>query len=125
MNILTIKGRITANPETHTSNTGTTYCNFTVAVNRKFQKDTADFINCTAFGKSGEFIGKYFVKGQEILCSGELHIDKYVKDDETRTAAKLIVDNAEFCGSKNGNGSSNANAPSGFVEVADDDGLPF
>lgn len=129
MNFLAIKGRMTANPETHTSNSGTTYCNFTVAVNRRFQKDITDFINCTAFGKQAEFLSKYFSCGQEILCSGELHLDKYDKDGEARTSAKLIVDNAEFCGSKKDSEAAKVNEEprlDGFVEVDDtNEILPF
>lgn len=131
MNLCIIKGRLTASPEAHTSNNGTTYCNFTVAVNRRFKKDETDFINCTAFGKQGEFLGKYFSKGSEILCSGELHIDKYQKDGESRTSAKLIVDNAEFCGSKKDNAQSNTVKEQAepnvddFVEIGNSDDLPF
>lgn len=128
MNLCIIKGRLTAGPESHKSNNGTTYCNFTVAANRRFKRDETDFINCTAFGKQGEFIGKYFSKGSEILCNGELHIDKYQKDGENRTSAKLIVDNAEFCGSKKDNAAkeqveSNVDDFVGIDES--DESLPF
>lgn len=127
MNLCIIKGRLTAEPETHTSNNGTIYCNFTVAVNRRFKKDETDFINCTAFGKQGEFIGKHFTTGHEILCSGELHIDKYQKDGENRTSTKLIVDNAEFCGSKKDNVTKEQVEFNNddFVEIDNSDELPF
>lgn len=62
------------------------------------------------------------------MCSGELHLDKYDKDGETRTSAKLIVDNAEFCGSKKDNEVAKATAEpniDNFVEVDDTDDLPF
>lgn len=100
MNLLTIKGRMASDPEKRIIESKTTLCNFTVAVNRRFQKDKTDFIDCTAFGKTGDFVGAYFLKGQEILCSGELHIDKYTKDGGIKTHVSLIVDNVEFCGKK-------------------------
>lgn len=131
MNLCIIKGRLTADIEVHEAPNGTIYGNFTVAVNRRFKKDETDFINCTAFNKQCEFISRYFHKGSEILCSGELHIDKYQKDGENRTSAKLIVDNAEFCGSKKDNSQSNAvkeqTEPNvdDFVEIDNSDDLPF
>lgn len=99
-----------------------------MAVNRRFKKDETDFINCTAFNKQCEFISRYFHKGSEILCSGELHIDKYQKDGENRTSAKLIVGNAEFCGSKKDNTTKEQAEPNadGFVAIDDtDESLPF
>lgn len=127
MNKIIIKGRLTADPKLKTTQNGTSICTFSVAVTRRYNKDETDFFNCTAFGKQGEFIGKYFYKGSEILCNGELHIDKYQKDGENRTSAKLIVDNAEFCGSKKDNATKEQVEPNidDFVEIENPDELPF
>lgn len=103
MNKIIIKGRITADPELKTTNNGIPVCTFSVAVNRRFDKETADFINCEAWRKTGEFVNNYFKKGQEILLTGELHIDRYQKDGENRTSTKISVDEVEFCGSKASN----------------------
>lgn len=116
MNKIIAKGRLTHDPECKTvgSNTVTT---FTVAVNRKYAKDKTDFINCEAWRNTGEFIAKYFKKGQEMLVTGELHIDPYEKDGVRKTIAKVVVDDAEFCGSKADNQST-------LEEVTGDD-FPF
>lgn len=128
MNKIIIKGRITADPELKTTNNGVPVCTFSVAVNRRFDKETADFINCEAWRKTGEFVSNYFKKGQEILLTGELHIDRYQKGGENRTSTKISVDEVEFCGSKadNQNNATTENInPDDFVELGNSDDLPF
>lgn len=129
MNKVILKGRLTADPQTkRVGENDTTVCDFTVAVNRRFNKDVADFINCQAWGKTAEFIKAYFSKGREILVMGELHIDKYDKDGETRYFTRVNVEEAEFTGSKRENVISETeeinNTSDAFVVVEDDD-LPF
>lgn len=132
MNIIVLKGRLTHDPELKKVGTKqTAVCDFTVATDRRFEKEKTDFINCQAWAQTAEFIAKYFSKGKEIAVVGELHIDKYEKDGEMRYATKLKVDNVEFCGSKN----EGENAPkktvntkidaSDFEEIDDDSDLPF
>lgn len=127
MNILIIKGRLTADPELRQSTTsGNNFCTFSVAVNRTRQKDATDFISCTAFGKTAEFISKYFTKGKEICCRGELHIDKYDKNGESRTSTRCVVDSAEFCGGRTD--SAEVTYPSSGAALQpteEDDELPF
>ena len=135
MNRVILKGRLTANPELKTTTTDIMVCDFSIAVNRRFNKEQADFINCQAWRQTAEFINKYFTKGQEILVTGELHIDKWDKDGETRYATRVSVDEVEFCGSKAENKAqiennvnmddSNMEVPEGFEVVVDDDDLPF
>lgn len=128
MNKFIGKGRLTATPELKKTQTDKDFTFFSVAINRRFNKEETDFINCCAFGKTAEFIVKYFSKGQEMLFTGELHLDKYVKDDETRITPKIVIDEVEFCGSKKDNETAKASeAPSldDFVEVDDLDDLPF
>ena len=141
MNKIIIKGRIATSVELKTTNNGIPVCTFSVAVNRKFDKETTDFIICEAWRKTGEFVSKYFTKGQEILLTGELHIDKYQKDGENRTITKISVNEVEFCGSKDNN-KNNSNeisneteneisnevenvALNGFVEINNLEELPF
>lgn len=116
MNKIIVKGRLTHTPEPKKfgDNTVTT---FTVAANRKYSKDKTDFINCEAWRSTGEFVAKYFGKGQEILVTGELHLDPYEKDGVKKTIAKVVVDDVEFCGSK-------ADSRNTLEEVTGDD-LPF
>lgn len=72
---------------------------FTVAVNRQFKKDEADFINCVAFGKKAETIEKFFKKGSPINIEGRLQTGSYEKDGVKHFTTDVIVDNFEFVAS--------------------------
>lgn len=101
MNSISIKGRLTRDPETRNTQTGKSVTNFSVAVDRRFQKDKTDFFNVTAWEKTGEFVSKYFHKGQEIIVQGEMQSRDYTdKEGNKRNAWDLITSNVEFCGSK-------------------------
>ena len=94
MNLIVLKGRLIADPEVKKVGVNqTTVCEFCIAVDRKFEKDKTDFINCVAWENTGEFIGKYFVKGKEISFRGELNIDQYEKDGEKFAATVIGIDN--------------------------------
>ena len=131
MNKVILKGRLTANPELKTTATDITVCDFSVAVNRRFNKEQTDFINCQAWRQTAEFITKYFTKGQEILVVGELHIEKWDKDGETRYSTRVVVDEVDFCGSKAENKPQQTDNKvaniDDFMPVADEDidDLPF
>lgn len=127
MNRIIIKGRLTADPETRTAQTGTTITTFTVAVDRPYKgtdgKREADFFRCAAFRERGEFIAKYFTKGREILLEGSMQSRTYeAQDGSKRTAWELMVDRAEFCGSAAG--TQPQTTPEGFVDATDEE-LPF
>jgi len=82
MNKVILMGRLTADPELRQIQNGTAVCRFTVAVNRKFvDKQTgqheADFISCTAWSKTAEFVSRYFKKGQMIAIEGSLRTGSY------------------------------------------------
>ena len=132
MNLIVLKGRLTADPEIKKVGANqTSVCEFTVATDRRFEKDKTDFINCQAWGNTAEFISKYFSKGKEIALVGELHIDQYEKDGEKRYSTRVKVDNVEFCGGKNDSDSNSEKSnkspatPANFEEIDDDEDLPF
>lgn len=131
MNVIVLKGRLIADPEVKKVGANqTTVCEFCVATDRRFEKDKTDFINCQAWGNTGEFIGKYFGKGKEIALVGELHIDQYEKDGEKRYSTRVkVTGDVEFCGSKNeANESNHTDVTSNLVsfeEIDDDEDLPF
>ena len=126
MNKVILKGRLTADPEMRKTPNDVTVCNFTVAINRRFDKEKTDFILCEAWKQTAEFSAKYFTKGKEIALCGELHIDKYDKDGETRYITKINVDEVEFCGNKNDSVEvKSAEITADFTEIDDDDDLPF
>ena len=111
MNNVQIIGRLTADPELRQTTSGIACCRFTVAVNRKFKnKDTgeyeADFISCTAWRQTAEFISKYFSKGKMIALAGTLHTGSYTDknhSDVTHYTTDVFVENVEFCGDKSSN----------------------
>ena len=126
MNSLIIKGRITADPELKNTDNAVEYCDFTVAVDRYAGKDKereTDFIPCRAWQKTAVFVSQYFKKGQEIVVSGELQVNKYEKDGEKRTYSFCRVNKAEFCGSKQ-EAAQTTNAQFTDLSVTDDD-IPF
>ena len=101
MNTIILKGRLTKDPELKATQSGISICRFCVAVNRRFNKDEADFINCVAWRGTAEFISKYFKKGQEICLSGALTVNRWENEDgKSEWSSEVTVDNAEFCGSK-------------------------
>lgn len=127
MNIVILKGRLTKDPEIKITTNDAKVCTFSIAVNRRFSKENeADFINCTAWRQTAEFIHKYFKKGQEICINGSLQVRKWEdKNGNTRYATDIIVDNAEFCGSKNDNSMTNGSlvADENKYELINDDFL--
>ncbi len=71
MNKVVLIGRLTKDPELRfAAGSGTAVARFTLAVNRQFKKDEADFISCIAFGKTGETIAQYITKGRQLADSG-------------------------------------------------------
>lgn len=100
MNNITIKGRLTADPEMRKTTNGVPVANFTVAVDRTFNRDETDFFRCTAWRSTAEFVNEHFKKGQEILLSGEMHCDVWEDDGGKHSAWTLQASNVEFCGSK-------------------------
>lgn len=120
----------------------TAVARFTLAVERRFKGDgnpTADFINCVAFGKSGEFIEKYFRKGMKANICGRIQTGSYTSKDGNKVyTTDVLVEEIEFGESKSSNQQSAAPAnPSnavnpmtdenGFMNIPDgiDEELPF
>lgn len=140
LNHITIMGRLTRDPEMRTTQSGVSVASFTLAVDRDFggrdgsEKQT-DFIDCTAWRHTAEFVSKYFSKGRMAVVSGRLQIDNYTDNDGNKhRSAKVIADNIYFgdskkdgtAGGQRDEAASFTPAPSGFVTVDVDDGeLPF
>ncbi|WP_405344512.1 single-stranded DNA-binding protein [Fusobacterium vincentii] len=125
MNIVILKGRLTKDVSLLFGQSGTPYTSFTVAVNRYSKdKDLTDFILCTAFKKTAEFISEYFRKGQEILIKGNVKVDSYEKDGNKITRQYIIVENVEFVGSKKEDENSTKDNSEVTVDNIDDE-FPF
>lgn len=131
MNSVQLVGRFTHDPDVRYTNGGATVARFSVAVDRRFAKEgeqTADFINVVAFGKTAEFIEKYFHKGNRIGIVGRIQTGSYKnKDGATVYTTDVVAENVEFVESKGGNNQQQPQPPADFVNVPDipDDELPF
>ena len=95
-NLVILTGRLTKEPELKHRASGTAYCKFTLAVNRMKKDDPADFIFCSAFGKTAELIAEYVRKGNNLGIQGRLQQDTYEKDGEKISKTGVTVDKIEF-----------------------------
>lgn len=127
MNKIIIMGRFTADPELKNTQSGITSCRFNIAVNRRFaDKQTgqyiADFIPCIAWGKTAEFINKYFKKGSMAAIEGRLQTGSYQDKnhpDVMHYTVDLVVENVDFCGSKSENAATFEETETNSVNLSD------
>lgn len=147
LNNAVIMGRLVADPELRTTGSGISVSSFTVAVDRRFNRQgedrQADFIDIIAWRQTAEFVCKYFRKGSMIAVQGYIQTRMYEdKNGNKRKAVEIVADNVSFCGSKNESNTGSAYtrddsfmnsqpAPSystadegDFKEIPEDD-LPF
>ena len=148
MNKVILLGRLTRDPEVRYSQNGDNQlaiARFSLAVDRRYKRDgeqSADFINCIAFGHPAEFAEKYLKQGTKIAMEGRIQTGSYTnKDGKKVYTTDVVVENMEFAESKGSGqqaGSSSQAAPSmppmgsasgdGFMQIPDgveDEGLPF
>lgn len=105
MNKVFLIGRLTKSPELKTTMNGSSICSFTLAVPRKYaskgEERKTDFINCTAWRGTAEFISKYFDKGQMMAVEGRIETRSWEDNDGIRRyATDVIVEDVEFVGGK-------------------------
>ena len=133
MNSVQLIGRLARDPEVRYTDGGATIASFTLAVDRRIKQEngeTADFISCKAFGKTAEFIEKYFGKGKKLALNGRIQTGSYTNKDGAKVyTTEVIVENVEFVESKGAEQSGNSNNTKcdDFVNVPDgiDEELPF
>ena len=129
MNSVSLVGRLTRDPEIKTTNSGSSYARFSIAVDRRGKDAGTDFINIVAFGKTSEFIERYFRKGQRIGINGRIQTGSYEgKDGKKVYTFDVIAENVEFVESKSASSSATPTNADGFVNIPDgveDPGLPF
>lgn len=98
MNSVILIGRMVFEPEVKTTKNGTAFTSLRLAVDRRDKDRTTDFINCKAWGKTAEFIGKYFHKGDPIEIQGRLQNEAYEKTDGTKVNDTVVmIYEAGFC----------------------------
>lgn len=146
MNKVILMGRLTRDPEVRYSQgeNATAVARYTLAVDRRFNRNnddqTADFINCVAFGRSGEFAEKYLHKGTKVAITGRIQTGSYTNKDGVRVyTTDVVVEDQEFAESKNASAANGGYAPAerndsapaaagdGFMNIPDgiDEELPF
>lgn len=121
LNHITIMGRLTRGPELRRTGSGVAVASFCLAVDRDYNpKDGAekevDFIDCTAWRGTGEFVSKYFSKGSMAIVSGRLQIRNWTdKDGNKRRSAEVVADSVYFGDSKKSSeGNSTYQAPNSY-----------
>ncbi len=113
MNKVILMGRLTRDPEVRYSTQGDgqmAIARYTLAVDRRFNRNgdenTADFISCVAFGKTGEFAERYLRKGTKIAVTGRIQTGSYTNKDGVKVyTTDVVVEDHEFVESKNSNSS--------------------
>lgn len=137
MNSVQLVGRLTRDPEMRYTDGGSAIARFSLAVDRRYKSEngpTADFLNCVAFGRTAEFIEKYFRKGMRMGCQGRIQTGSYTNNDGQKVyTTDVVVESCEFVESKasqqteeNNNGFGPADE-NGFMNIPDDidEELPF
>ena len=146
MNKVILMGRLTRDAEIRYSQgeSSTAIARFSLAVDRRFRRDneeqTADFINCVAFGRTAEFLERFGRKGTKFVLEGRIQTGSYTNKDGQRVyTTDVVAENVEFAESKNNSSAGNEfggapSAPSpsgaagdGFMNIPEgiDEELPF
>lgn len=143
MNKVILIGRLTRDPDVRYSQAGEgsmAVARYTLAVDRRIKKDgeqSADFISCVAFGRSGEFAEKYLHQGTKMAITGRIQTGSYTNKEGIKVyTTDVVVEEQEFAESKSAGSSATSSTPSantgsagdGFMNISDgleDEGLPF
>lgn len=128
-NKVILMGNLTRDPEVRTTPNGQSVANFSLAVNRTWKgsdgntQESVSYIDCVAWGRTGEVIAQYMQKGRPILVSGRLDQRSWEQDGQKRSKVEVIVEDFNFVGG--GGDSQNSSAPrsqaSGSTSTKKDD----
>ena len=101
LNITLLQGRLVRDPEVRRTDSGKTCTSFTLAVERDQKDRQADFLDCVAWQQTGDFVGRYFLKGDPILIQGSVQNRSWEdKQGNKRTKTEVIAARVWFCGGK-------------------------
>ena len=139
MNKVILMGRLTRDPEVRYTQgeQAMAVARYTLAVDRrgKNQENSADFIQCVAFGKAGEFAERYLHKGTKIVLTGRIQTGSYTNKEGQRVyTTDIVAEDQEFAESKNTEGSGTyrnqsaqetQQSDNGFMNVDENSELPF
>jgi single-strand DNA-binding protein len=112
INHVILLGRLTRDSELKTLASGQAVCKFSIAVNRRKKQaegqwiDEANFFDIVLWGRQGEILSQYLVKGKQVAIDGELRQDRWEQDGQNRSKIEIIANNVQLLGGGQGNGSS-------------------
>jgi single-strand DNA-binding protein len=111
VNVVVLVGRLTRDAELKYANSGTAICRFSVAVNRRRKNgdqwvDEASYFDVVYWGKGGEAINRFLVKGKQVAIEGELHQNRWEQDGQARSKVEVNANSVQLLGG--GQGSSGA-----------------
>ena len=121
INMVTVVGRLTKDPELKYTNSGTAVAKYSIAVNRKKRngdnwEDEVSYFDVVVWGKQGEAIQQYLNKGKQIAISGELRQNRWEQDGQKRSKVEIIANNVQLLGGdKSGQQSGNQESSSSGV----------
>ncbi len=138
LNSVCLMGRLTADPELKSTQSGVSVCNFRIAVDRTYtpkgQEKQTDFINIVTWRSTAEFVSRYFRKGQLVAVQGSIQTSQYTdRDGNKRTTFDVVADNVFFAEKKAESGETKQGAgydhspdiQGDFEEIISPDELPF
>jgi single-strand DNA-binding protein len=117
-NKVVLMGNLTRDPETRTTPSGQSVTNFSLAVNRTWKgqdgttQENVSYIDCVAWGKTGEIIAQYMQKGRALLVSGRLDQRSWEQDGQKRSKVEVVVEDFNFIGGGGGDGAGGGAAQS-------------
>jgi single-strand DNA-binding protein len=116
VNHVILIGRLTRDAELKYTSAGAAVCKFAIAVNRRVKQgeqwaEEASFFDVVLWGRSGESLNQYLVKGKQVAVEGELHQNRWEKDGQTQSKVEIIADNVQLLGGNTGATSSQPSAP--------------
>src|SRR5436190_2572483 len=123
LNKVLLMGNLTRDPELRVTPKGTSICQFSLAINRKFKMESGEsreeviFVDVEAWGKQGETIAKYLTKGRPLFVEGRLRLDQWEDKNtkEKRSRMKVVLENFQFLGDSRG-GPGGGGGPAGSSE---------
>lgn len=116
-NKVILMGNLTRDPETRQTPNGQSVTNFSLAVNRTWRgqdgntQESVSYIDCVAWGRTGEIIAQYMQKGRPLLVSGRLDQRSWEQDGNKRSKVEVIVEDFNFVGGGDGGGGGASSAP--------------
>jgi single-strand DNA-binding protein len=126
MNNVILIGRLTRDPELKYSQSGKAFCKFSLAVQREFNREEVDFINCLAFGKTAETIAEWLGKGRRIALQGRIQTGSYEnKNGDTVYTTEIVADRFEFIDNSKTQESKNQSYSNNNDVLDDNDDFPF